>query len=75
MAHLHSPSNGPKTYKLPTPFSFQDVARTRFHRSRSYFQSRSDHAVGDLHSKTMSLPSTNFLHLMVSEMYIAQTIF
>ena len=35
MAHLHPLTNVPTKYQLPTPYSFRDIARTRFYRSRS----------------------------------------
>ena len=62
----------PTQYQLPTPYSFRDMAQTRFYRSRSLRQgqrSSQDHAMM-LHTYTaspMSLPSINFLHPMVAE--------
>ena len=58
--------------ELPTPYSFQDVAGTRFYSSRSLKQC---HRSNQGHTKTlhkynpkpMTLPSINFLHLTVSE--------
>ena len=38
VAHLHPLTNVPTTYQLPTPYGFQDIARTRFYRSRSLRQ-------------------------------------
>ena len=40
IAHLQplSPQNVPTKYQLPTPYSFRDVPRTRFYRSRSLQQ-------------------------------------
>ena len=35
---LHPLTNVPTKYQLPTPYSFQDIARTRFYRSRSLQQ-------------------------------------
>ena len=38
--HTYTPplTNVPTKYQLPTPYSFQDIARTRFYRSRSLRQ-------------------------------------
>ena len=38
VAHLHHLTNVPTKYQLPTPYGFQDKARTRFYRSRSLRQ-------------------------------------
>ena len=38
VAHLHPLTNFPTKYQLPTPYGFQDIARTRFYRSRSLQQ-------------------------------------
>ena len=38
VAHLKPSTNVPTKYKLPTPYGFQDIARTRFYRSRSLEQ-------------------------------------
>ena len=38
VAHLHPLTNVPTKYKLPTPYSFRDIAWTRFYRSRSLWQ-------------------------------------
>ena len=38
VAHLQPPTNVPTKYQLPTPYSFRDIARTRFYRSRSLQQ-------------------------------------
>ena len=35
VAPLHHLTNVPSKYQLPTPYSFRDIARTRFYRSRS----------------------------------------
>ena len=49
VAHLHPITNIPTKYQLPTPYSFRDIARTRFYRSRSLRQGqRSDHDVAHL---------------------------
>ena len=37
-AHLHPLTNVSTKYQLPTPYSFRDIARTRFYRSRSLRQ-------------------------------------
>ena len=64
-------------YELPTPFGFQDIAWTRFHRSRSLRQgqrSNQGHII-ILHTynpQLMSLPSINFLHFMLSEIWAGQ---
>ena len=38
VARLHPLTNVPTKYQLPTPYSFRDIARTRFYRSRSLQQ-------------------------------------
>ena len=38
VAHLHPLANVPTKYQLPTPYSFRDIARTRFYSSRSLQQ-------------------------------------
>ena len=38
VAHLQPLTNVPTKYQLPTPYGFQDIARTRFYRSRSLRQ-------------------------------------
>ena len=38
VAHLHRLTNVPNKYQLPTPYGFQDIAGTRFYRSRSLRQ-------------------------------------
>ena len=38
VAHLHPLTNVPTKYQLPTSYAFQDIARTRFYRSRSLWQ-------------------------------------
>ena len=37
-AHLQPLTNVPTKHQLPTPYSFRDIARTRFYRSRSLRQ-------------------------------------
>ena len=37
-AHLQPSTNVPTKYQLPTAYSFQDMAQTRFYRSRSLRQ-------------------------------------
>ena len=44
MLHTYNPNQYPSKYQLPTPYGFQDIAQTRFYRSRSLQQSqRSNH--------------------------------
>ena len=38
VAHLHPLTNVPTKYQLPRPYSFRDIARTRFSNSRSLRQ-------------------------------------
>ena len=38
VAHLHPLTNVPTKYQLPTPYCFQDIARTRFSNTRSLWQ-------------------------------------
>ena len=38
VAHLLRPTNVLTKYQLPTPYSFRDIAQTRFYRSRSLQQ-------------------------------------
>ena len=38
VAHLQALINIPTKYQLPTPYGFQDIAQTRFYRSRSLRQ-------------------------------------
>ena len=57
VAHLQPLTNIPTKYQLPTPYSFQDIARTRFYRSRSLQQGQrsnqeSDHDIVHLHPLT-----------------------
>ena len=64
-------------YQLPTPYSFPDIALTRFYRSRSLRQGQRSNPgqTMTLHtytSKPMSLPSINFLHLTVSKIQPGQ---
>ena len=49
--HLHTLTNITTKYHLPTPYSFLDIAQTRFLRSRtmSKFKSRSHHDIAHLH--------------------------
>ena len=66
-----------KSSVLPTLYSFRDIARARFYRSRSLQQgqrSNQGHAM-TLHTfsrQQMSQPSINFLHLTVSEIWPEQ---
>ena len=38
LAHLQPPTNIPTKYQISTPYSFRDIARKRFYRSRSIQQ-------------------------------------
>ena len=38
VAHLHRVTNVPTKYQLPTPYGFQDIAWTKFYRSRLLWQ-------------------------------------
>ena len=38
IAHLHTLTNVPTIYQLPTPYGFRDIAQTRFSNSRSLRQ-------------------------------------
>ena len=38
VARLHTLINDPTKYQLPAPYGFQDIAQTRFYRSRSLRQ-------------------------------------
>ena len=72
-AHLQPLTNDPTKYQLATPYTFQDIARTRFYRSRSLRQGQrlNQGHIMTLHTYTpqpMSLVSINFLHLTVSEL-------
>ena len=72
VAHLQPLTNVPTKYQLPTPYSFRDIAQTRFYSSRSLRQAqRSNHGhTMRLYTYTplpVSLPSINFLHPTVSE--------
>ena len=77
VAHLQPPTNVATKYHLPTPYSFQDIAQTRFKLSRSLWQgqrSNQGHTMM-LHIYTpypKSLQNINFLHLTVSEIFPGQ---
>ena len=43
VAHLRPITNIPTKYQLHTPYSFQDIALTRFNRSRTPQQDQSSH--------------------------------
>ena len=78
VAHLHPLTKIPTKYQLPTPYSFRDIAQTRFSNSRSLRQGQRLHQGQTmmLHTYTsypMPLPSINFLHLTVSEIQPGQT--
>ena len=42
-AHLQPQTNVPTKYKLPTPYAFLDISRTRFYRSGSLWQAQRSH--------------------------------
>ena len=72
---LHKPpTNVLSQYQCPIPYSFQDIAQTRFYRSRSLWQgqrSNLGHTMM-LHTYTpepISPPRINFVYLIVSEKY------
>ena len=54
VTHLHPLTNVPTKYHCPTPYSFRDIARTRFLGQGHYskVKSRSDHDVAHLHPLT-----------------------
>ena len=57
VAHLLPPTNVLTKYQLPTPYSFRNIAQTRFYRSRSLRQgskvkSRSHYDIAHLHPLT-----------------------
>ena len=64
-------TNVPTKYQLPTPYGFQDVARTIFYRSRSLQQGQINVTPWSC-TPAMSLPSINILHLIVSEIWPGQ---
>ena len=71
------PTNVPTKYQLPTQYSFQDIARTRFYDSGSLWQDQRSYQGNTMTLHTyklqpMSLPSINFLHLTVSYIYPGQ---
>ena len=71
-AHLQPPTNILTKHQLSTTYGFRDIPWTRFCRSRSLRQgqrSNQGHTM-TLHTYTaqpISLPSINFLHIMVSD--------
>ena len=77
-AHLQPLTNVPTKHQLPIPYSFRDIAQTRFYRSRLLRQgqmSNQGHTM-PFHTYTpypMSLVSINFLHLTCSEIQPGQT--
>ena len=40
IGHLQPLTNVSTKYQIPTPYGFRDIARTRFYRSRSLWQSQ-----------------------------------
>ena len=78
VAHLQPLTNIPTKYQLHTPYSFRDIAQTRFYRSRSLRQGQRSNQgqTMTLHNYTpqaMSLPNINLLPLTVSEIQPGQT--
>ena len=63
-AHLHPLTNVPTKYQLPTPYSFRDIARTRFSRSRSLSQGHYDKVKG--HTMTVHTYTPNQCPYQVS---------
>ena len=68
VAHLQPSINVHTKYQLPPPYSFQDITRKRFYRSRSLQQgqrSNQGHTtmLHTYNSQPMSLRRINFLHL------------
>ena len=74
VAYLHPLTNVPTKYQLPTPYGFQDIARTRFYRSSSLRQGQRSN-----HDFAHPLPPTNVTKYQLSTPYsfrnIAQTRF
>ena len=56
--HLWPLTNVPTKYQLPTPYSFRDIARTRFYRSRSLRQGQRSNQ-GQIHDVAHLHPLTN----------------
>ena len=51
-AHLQPLTNVPTKHQLSTPYSFRDIARTRFYRSRSLWQRSNQGHTMTLHTYT-----------------------
>ena len=71
-APLQPSTNVPTKYQLPTPYGFQDIARTRIYRSRLLRQGQRPNQTHNMTVHTynpqqISLPRINLLHLTVSE--------
>ena len=58
VAHLQPLTSVPNKYQLPTPYSFQDIAGTRFYRSRSLRQGQRSNQ-GHTHDVVHLQPLTN----------------
>ena len=69
VAHLQPPTNINTKYQLPTSYSFRDIARTRFYRSRSLRQGQSSNQV---HTMTLLTCSPNQCPYSVSTSYTLQ---
>ena len=67
-AQMHFLTNVPSKWELPTPCGFQDMAQTRFIKVKVITARSNQGQTMTLNNNTpylMSLPSINFLHLMV----------
>ena len=69
VAHLHPLTNVPTKYQLPTSYSFRDIGRTRFYRSRSPQQSQMSNQG---HTMTLHTYTPNQCPYQVSTSYALQ---
>ena len=67
--HLEPPPNVPTKYQLPTHYSFRDIARTRFYRSRSLRQGQ---RFNQRHTKTLHTYTPNLCPYQVLTSYALQ---
>ena len=73
--HTYNPlSNVPTKTQFPRPYGYQDIARTKFYRSRSKVKSRSHHDVTHL-QHTTNVPTKYELPTPYCTQDIAQTRF
>ena len=73
VTQLQPLTNIPTKYQLPTPYGFRDIAWTRLYRSTSLRQGeRSNQSHTMTFPQPIFLPSINFLHLTVSEIWPGQ---